>query len=486
MTQNAAIFEHLEPAGFWQHFAAITRIPRPSKSEQKMADYVIAWANAHKFETRRDAAGNLLVHIPATLGRESAEPIILQGHLDMVCERQQNSSYDALAGNILIIRDGDWLIAPETTLGADNGVAIAAMLWLAEQKSLNHGPLDLLMTVEEETGQQGAANLDPALLRAKTLINLDSEEVHVLCVGCAGGIDTRFTWSAPKKNPPAGWQPTTLHLTGLRGGHSGGDIDKPRLNAIKALTRILQSATTPFFLATIDGGSRRNAIPRDASATIFHPADQTDQIRAAFTRATQQLAEQFRGHEDALSLTLESPAAVTAKILPETFTCLLLDFLRALPSGVLSMSPDFPGMVQASTNLALIKTTADQIEITSLSRSSDALALRDALDSLQSIARLARATAAESDGYPGWKPNLNSPLLHKTAHVYQHLFNAPPEIAVVHGGLECGLFASKANLDMISIGPTILGPHAPGEKLSIPSVQKFTRLLPALLDSLSK
>jgi dipeptidase D len=492
----------LQPAGLWAHFAAITRIPRPSKHEEKMRDYILKWAKSLKFDIHgKEDAGNMVVHVPPTPGREVAQIVALQAHLDMVCQHKKGSAYDAAAGNILVVREGDWIVAPETTLGADNGIGVAAMLWLAEEKSIVHGPLDLVFTIDEEAGMTGAANLELEWIRGRTLINLDTEEDWFLCVGSAGGADTRIVWNASRQPVPSGQVGTKVSLVDLRGGHSGTQIQENRLNAIKALTRILSAADGPLLLSSIEGGNAHNAIPRTASAVVFHPADRTSAARTArtaFSRAVEELRQQYPLEVKLADTTIAD--AAPASVFSEADSRRVLDLLSALPSGVLAMSAEFSGLVESSSNLAVVRTSETQgngghVEITCSSRSSIAPALREILDSLQATARLAGAAVQDSDGYPGWKPDMDSRILDVVRAEYKRLFAEHPDVASgkhpvvgsVHAGLECGYFKAKiSGLDILSIGPTIVGPHAPGEKVSIASVGKFCRLLTVVLDRLSK
>jgi dipeptidase D len=481
-------FGGLIPEGLWQHFAALTHIPRPSGREEHVADYIRSWAAAQRFKVLGDAAGNLCVWVPGSPGRENAAPVILQSHLDMVCERNADSAHDAEEGRIHVTRDGDWIQADDTTLGADNGIGVAAMLHAAGVGNAPHGPLDLLFTVDEETGLTGARNLDPAILRGRRMINLDSEDDGVLFVGCAGGCDSRTTLNVAPVAIPGGWVVQTILISGAQGGHSGMDIDKNRLNAIVALVRILQEVrkTVPLMLAAVDGGNKSNAIPRECRARIFYPSDQEVAFREAAKRTQVLLEDEYRRLDDGFCCDLRSVPDRTVEALTQLGTEKLLDLLSAIPSGVIAMSQDIPGLVETSTNLGVIRTAQGTVEIVSCSRSSQSAALHGLMDRLGAIARLAGARFEELPAYPGWRPNLDSVALATTRSAYRKLYGDDPKITAVHAGLECGLIGEKVpGMDMVSFGPQIRGVHAPGERVSIKSVTRFWSLLTTTLDDLS-
>jgi dipeptidase D len=471
-------FAGLEPEPFWRHFAALTQIPRPSHGEEAAVAHVVAWASAHRFVTARDAAGNLVVRVPATPGREGAPAVILQGHLDMVCERDPGSPYDPRTGPVGVLRDGDWLRADGTTLGADDGVAIAAMLAVADDGA-PHGPLELLMTVAEEVGLVGARDLDPALIGGTLLLNLDSEEDATLTVGCAGSIDTVVAYDAPRE--PADGPLLRVSANGALGGHSGGDIALGRANAIKALARALRAAPA-LRIAALDGGASRNAIPREASALIAADGG----ARAAIEAEAARIADAFRTTDPGLRIDVtDGHAPVPAWSAADSER--ILDLIAAIPVGPLAMSAAFPGVVETSSSLSIATTAGDTLTLRSLSRSANDPALPDVTNAIAAAARLAGARYEPGHGYPGWRPDLTSPLLAATTTVHEQLFGAPPHVTLTHGGLEAAIIAAKRpGIDAISFGPQIDGPHAPGERLSIPSAARFMRLLTALLDALSR
>jgi dipeptidase D len=472
-------FAGLEPAAFWRHFEWLTRIPRASYEEERAADYAIAWAETRGWPTRRDDAGNLAVAVPATPGREDAATVILQGHLDMVCEREPDSPYDPRAGRIHVVRDGDWLRAEGTTLGADDGVAIAAMLAIAEDGA-PHGPLELLMTVEEEVGLGGAARLDPQLIAGDVLLNLDSEEDATLTVGCAGSIDTRIRFQAPRT--AAADPRLRVTVSGGRGGHSGGDIALGRANAIKALARALRAAGDLRIVA-FDGGTSRNAIPRDATAVVAAGAG----ARAAIEAEAARIADAYRDTDASVHVTVAPDETSEATAWSAADSARILDLVAAVPVGPLGMSVDFPGVVETSSSIGLARSDGDTLTIGSLSRSANDARLTDVTDAIAAVARLAGASYEPGHGYPGWRPDLDSPLLATARAAHVRALGTEPHVTLTHGGLEAAIIAAKRpGLQAISFGPEIEGPHAPGERLHIGSAARFMRLLATLLDDLSR
>ena len=460
---------------FWRHLEALIAIPRPSHEEDAAVAHVVEWAGARGWATRRDAAGNLVVRVPATPGRERAPTVILQGHLDIVCEREPDSPYDPRAGRIHAVRDGEWLRADGTTLGADNGVAIAAMMALAESDA-PHGALELLMTVAEEVGMAGAAELDPALIGGGVLLNLDSEEDATLTVGCAGGADTFVRLEAPREQ--AGADALRVTVSGGRGGHSGGDIAAGRANAIKLLARAL-AGSPGVRIASLDGGSSRNAIPRDAVAVVVGDGD-------AIARAGEEAARAYAKTDPGVRVDVE-PAEAAGSAWTAEASARILDLVAAIPYGPLGMSADFPGVVETSSSLSVAATSDGRLELTCLSRSANDALIGEVTGAIAAAARLAGAEAEAGRRYPGWLPDVGSPVLATATAVHERLFGAPPHVSLTHGGLETAVIgARKPGLDMISLGPLIEGPHAPGECLNVASAERFTRLLAALADELSR
>jgi dipeptidase D len=477
----------LEPRSFWAHFEALTRIPRPSRQEEPVIEHVRAWAADHGFELHQDAGRNLVLRVPATSGRESAPTVSLQGHLDMVCERDPSSPNDPAEGRIVLVRDGDWLKADGTTLGADDGVAIAAMMALAEDESLPHGPLELLMTVAEEVGLEGANAFDGSLVEGRILVNLDSEEDGKLTVGCAGSTDTWIRIEAPREAPGAGAATLAVTVSGGLGGHSGMNIEYGRSNAVKVLGRALREAhaTVPFRLVSLDGGKSRNAIPRDATAVVSVGADREAELRAAIETAAATIRDAFSKTDAGVDVTVDS-AETAAEPWTEAATTTLLDAVALVPTGPLALSPDFDDLVETSTSLGEAITESDRLTLHSLSRSSNDAALPDVIGALAAAARLAGGELEVKHNYGGWRPNLDSPALAALHASYVGLFGEEPIVTAVHAGLETAVIGDKVpGLDMISFGPQIEAPHSPDERVSIPTVERFWRLLVAFVDELS-
>ena len=480
------VFKDLKPALLWKHFARILEIPHCSGNEKALGDYIISVAEAKGLEWQRDAVGNVVVRKQATPGHEQAEGVILQGHLDMVCEKNSDIEHDFSRDPIRPVRQGDWIQAQGTTLGSDNGIGVAAALAVMEDDSLMHGPLEFLFTVDEETGLTGATKLEPGFLKGKKLFNLDSEDEGVFTIGCAGGADSEiiFPFQRSPKDSPSAWK---IKIFGLRGGHSGIDINQGRGNAIKILARLLWeiSQEIPVHLVRIDGGNKRNAIPREAWAEcIISPAEES-KFKQLLEEYFQAIKNELKSVEGNLEYNLES-ASPTFPALEENCQQALLNFLLALPHGVISMHPEIDGLVETSTNLAIIKTQEKEAEIIESSRSSVASALRSVREVIQACCELAGAQVNQPEGYPGWTPNLESPLLQTMKEVYQQLFGRAPEVGAVHAGLECGIIGEKfPGMDMISFGPTIEHPHSPEERVHVESVEKFWQLLTAVIQQLA-
>ena len=486
-TGFADVLATLEPPLVWKHFLALTRIPRPSKREEQAREHVLAWARERELAADVDTAGNVVVRVPAARGREDAPVVVLQAHLDMVCERDADSPNDPRAGRIEVVRDAEWVVAVGTTLGADNGIGVAAAMAVAEDAEIEHGPLELLLTVSEEEGLDGAKALDPGLVRGRILVNLDGTSDAGLTVGCAGSTHT-FTRLPLRSEPTAhGSAALEVAVSGARGGHSGGDIAKGRANAIKALGRVLSRAygRGPFSLGRLDGGVSRNAIPRGARALVSVPAHAEAAFRESAEQELAALREHYAGSDDGLVLAIE-PAELQDAV-DEVATARALDLLAALPTGVIALSPGLPGAVETSTSLNVASSDDRVLELSSMSRSSNPAGLEDVTATIEATARLAGADVESHRSYPPWRPDLDSRLLTTARVTFSRLFGHEPQLEVVHGGLECAVIGGKLEgVEMVAIGPDVVGLHAPGEHLSIPSTQRFYRLLGALLDDLSR
>lgn len=477
----------LDPPQLWRHFDEILKIPRGSGNEAGMRDYVIGVASRHGLEHRLDATGNVVVAKPASAGREGAPAIILQSHLDMVNEKNSDVVHDFEKDPIQPRRDGEFLAATGTTLGSDNGIGVAAMLALAEDGGLTHGPLELLFTIDEERGLTGASGLDPGVLSGQRLLNLDSEEEGVLTVGCAGGADSRLTMPLGSAAPAAGSAALSVRLAGLKGGHSGVDIHLQRGNALKLLARALFAASleVPLRLAGFAGGDKTNAIPREARALVLCAAADRDRLRELVERELTAIRDEYRPAEPGMMWELATEEA-PGSAWDDASTGRALALVNGLPHGVLAMSYDIPGLVETSTNLARLTDADGKLAIAMSNRSSVASALRAVRQRNRAIARLAGAEVAEGTGYPGWKPNLDSPLLAVMKRTHQEVLGFEPQVGAIHAGLECGILGeNKPGMDMISFGPTIQFPHSPDERVEIATVGRFYRLLTATLEALS-
>jgi dipeptidase D len=476
----------LEPRPVWSHFGDLTRIARPSKHEEAAREHVLAWATERGLETRVDDEGNVVVRVPSTPGRERAPAVVLQAHLDMVCERDPESPYDPRAGRINVLHEGDWVLAEGTTLGADNGIGVAAALAVAEDPAVAHGPLELLLTVSEEQGLDGAKALDPGLVAGRRLVNLDGTSDGAITVGCAGSAHTFLRLPLRPEPVPDGWVGLEVSLSGAKGGHSGEDIARGRANSIKALGRALSLAggQAPFRLARLEGGASRNAIPREARALVSVPAGAEPAFRQAADDALARLRDRYAASESGLELSVEPGEPADAASAEETARA--LDLLALLPSGVLTPSQDVPGATETSTSLNVAESREGVLTLASMTRSSDPHALDEAVGAYEAIARVAGAEIEVVRSYPPWRPDLGSSLLASARRTFAALFDQEPRLVVVHGGLECAVLGERLpGVEMVSIGPEIVGPHAPGERLSIPGTERFYRLLAALLDDLS-
>jgi dipeptidase D len=483
--------ESLEPKLLWQHFDTIRQTPRPSKHEEKIIETVKSWAAERGFEVLQDSAGSLSIKVPATPGHENAPIIVLQGHLDMVCEKNSDVEHDFMTEGIEVEVDGDWVQAKGTTLGADNGIGVAAAMAIADDPDVIHGPLELLCTIDEETGLTGAKDLDPAIVSGRIMLNLDTEEDGAIYIGCAGGADSVATLKTARRAASLGSAPVKVAVTGLRGGHSGLNILENRGNAIKLTTRILLAAIedgVELDLVSIDGGSKHNAIPREAFAVCRVDKTQIDALKVVVESCGGDFREEFGASDPDLEVTVEEldDDDERRNVLNVHARDRLLRVLNGLPHGVLSMSRDVDGLVETSNNLAVVINKGDHSEITVSYRSSIMPVLYAVRSQVDSIFRLAGADVHVDDAYPGWKPNPDSPIVKTTGAVYERLFGEKAELKAIHAGLECGLLIEKIpDMDVTSIGPQIENAHSPEERVQISSVQKFYKHLAALLEELA-
>ena len=477
----------LQPRQVWEQFDAITRVPRPSKKEERIIEFLIDFARKHNLEYQRDEIGNVVIRKPATAGYEERETIILQSHMDMVCEKNSDVDFDFDTQPINAVVDGEWVRAEGTTLGADCGIGMAAAMALLLDEEAEHGPIEALFTVDEETGLTGAFNLGEGMLTGKYLLNLDSEDEGEIFIGCAGGVDTLATFTVEYEPTPADYVFYRFDVADLVGGHSGDDINKGRANSNKLTARLLLEAQNEYGarMSYFDGGNLRNAIPREAYAIVGVPNAMKEKFEARATQYMADVKEEFHFTEPDMRLTLnEIPAA--EEVLDLKSQKSLLAALVGVPNGVLEMSAAIPGLVETSTNLASVKIPSkDKIVVTTSQRSSVESAKLYAKLAVKSVFLLAGADVAHSDGYPGWAPNPDSLLLKRTVESYVSLFGVEPKVKAVHAGLECGLFLEKyPHLEMVSFGPTLRGVHSPDERLEIATVDKFWRHLKDVVKNL--
>ncbi len=477
---------HLQPKRIWEIFEEICQVPRPSKKEEKILNYLIDFAKNHDLDYKQDRVGNLLITKPGQAGHEKKKTVVLQSHVDMVCEKNSDVEHDFDNDPIVPVVDGEWVKARGTTLGADDGIGMALQLAVLESKDLEHGPLECLFTVDEETGMTGAFGLEPGFLQGKTLLNLDSEDDGELFIGCAGGIDTTATFSYESVNNETDHIAFKLNVSGLKGGHSGDDIHKGRGNANKILNRMLWNCERMFELrlAQIDGGNLRNAIAREAFAIVTIPKRFQKDFETTIQEFTHDIREELQTNDPDVKITLHE-TAMPECLVDYSTQSRLLGALYACPHGVMGMSPDIPDLVETSTNLASVKMTSKEITISTSQRSSVESLKKDIADMVSSVFQLAGARVKHGDGYPGWTPNVKSEILFITQTQYKNLFKEDPKVLAIHAGLECGLIGEKyPGMDMISYGPTMRGAHSPDEKVLIPTVEKFWDLTLAVLKNI--
>lgn len=476
--------EGLKPPLVWKYFAEIATIPRCSKHEEAMTRYIMETAKKLGLAAKTDKFGNVAVAKPASPGKERVRSIALQGHLDMVCEKNKETVHNFAKDPIELVRKGNILMANGTTLGADNGIAVATNLAIMEDRSLVHGPLEFLFTVDEETGLTGATNLSNDFLVSTTLMNLDSEEEGALYVGCSGGKDTIAVWKLATEATPAGCVAADLKVTGLKGGHSGLEIDKGRGNAIKIANRvILGIADLGARIASIQGGNKHNAIPRETEALLFVPKKKWEAAAAAVTELNKTMRAEVSTVEPDLAITLVLRKGVSrGKVLTRALQKKLCMTIAALPHGVTKMSADIAGLVETSTNVAVITTDRKSVTIATSQRSSVASEILEICQTVAAVLSLGGASVSTSDGYPGWKPNMNSEILKVARTTYKQLYGRDPLVKAIHAGLECGIIGEKfPGMDMVSFGPTLEGVHSPDEKIYIDSVDKYWNFLLAIL-----
>ena len=485
----------LEPQPVWRLFAEIAAVPRPSKKEEKIQAHTRAWAEKHGFPVRQDAVGNIAISVPATPGCENAPVTVLQGHLDMVCEKNSGTEMDFETDPIRLVVDQDdkrqqIVRADGTTLGADNGIGVAMAMAAATLPDVKHGPLEILCTADEEMGMTGAKALDPEFIKGRRMLNLDSEEDDAVYIGCAGGMDTTLTWELELGALPARAEVARITVAGLRGGHSGGNIHENRGNAIKLLVQAVMAAEEPGLqLAKFTGGSKRNAIPREASALVSGPAGLVGKLGKAAAAVQGEAIK--HAHEPNCTICVEPAQA--RQVATTTDSRRVLTTLAALPHGVLAVVPEIAGLVQTSNSTSTVECTVTgntlRIVVGCLSRSSLRPELHATARQINAVGQLGRATVQSGNEYPGWAPNVDSPTLAICRRVYEQLFGAAPKVTAIHAGLECGLIGERMGegvMDMVSFGPHIEGAHSPDERIWVASVQKSWKYLTAVLAELAR
>ncbi|NTV66503.1 MAG: aminoacyl-histidine dipeptidase [Chlorobaculum sp.] len=474
----------LEPKSLWSHFYRLTQIPRPSGHEEAVRIYIVSFAKSLGLEWLVDEAGNVIVRKSATPGMESRRGVVLQAHLDMVPQKNAGTEHDFATDPIDAVIDGEWVRARGTTLGADNGIGVAAALGVLESDTLHYGPLEALFTANEEAGMTGALGLKPGVLNGEILLNLDSEDEGELFIGCAGGLDVTMRFDYTSVPLPPGYQALQIRVSGLRGGHSGLDIDLGRGNANKIMNRLLQMGRERhgLLLSSIDGGSLRNAIPRESSALCAVPSAG----KVAFLDELQALASTIGGELAGADpgLRVEAvEAALPATVIDDAVTQRLLEAVAVCPNGVHRMSAGMAGLVETSNNLARVHSDCSAVSVECLLRSASDEGMQELAGMIGSVAEQAGTVAVFEHGYPGWKPNPDSPILKCMSDIYRARYGKTPKIRAVHAGLECGIIgAACPQLDMISFGPTIRHPHSPDEKVEIASVLMFWEFLAATLE----
>ena len=479
--------KELKPSAVWNNFHELTRIPRPSKKEARAVEYLYNFGKSLGLETIKDETGNIIIRKPAVPGMENRKGVILQGHIDMVPQKNADVDHDFEKDPIETWIDGEWVKAKGTTLGADNGIGVAMALSVLQSGDLRHGPVEVLVTVDEETGMTGANALKPDVLEGEILINLDSETEGELYIGCAGGLDASVSIPYRTVSVPQGWHNAgKISVTGCQGGHSGMDIILCRANANKVLARVLLPLVRDFGvkLASFEGGNMRNAIPREAEAVVLIPDGKTAEVEKYLRKALADIRDEYRATDPQLNICLKTCGEPEECIADEdSLRCLRA--LLASPEGVERMSDQMPGLVETSNNTAIVRTEGGSFMIKTLMRSSVDSAKEVLAERMRAVAELAGGTVVFTGGYSGWAPNSSSPILHLMRSVYEKLYGKDPAVLAIHAGLECGILSGAyPHWDMVSCGPTILSPHSPDERVSIPSVEKCWNFLKAVLEEI--
>ena len=486
----ASIIDGFEPKNLWKHFEDITKIPRPSKHEEKILQYLKKFANERNLEMREDSTGNIVVIRPGSNGGENAPVIVIQSHVDMVCEKNRDCNHDFMKDPLKLYTDGDWLKAEGTTLGADNGIGVAAALSLLDMPTdCKLPPLECLFTVDEETGLTGAFALNGDIIKGRTMLNLDTEDWGEICIGCAGGGDSSIDLNVDYQDTPSDFLSFQLSVEGLMGGHSGVDIHEGRGNAIVFLASIIDALQNSMDcrIVSLQGGDKHNAIPREAFATVVVSPEAMSNAQIIVSKREQGLIKEFGSKEKNMRITFAGLDDAPEKTLASNSQKALIGLLRTIPHGVLKYSHDVEGLVETSNNLAAVKLVGGNYNIVSSTRSSISDALELQRERIALMSKAYGAKVEQDEAYPGWAPNLNSSILETTSKIYAELLDGEPNVCAIHAGLECGVIGEKVNgMDMISFGPTIKGPHSPDERVDIPSVKKFWELLLRILEELAE
>ncbi len=481
-----SVLGHLKPELVWYHFEEICKHPRPSKKEEKIAQYIVSVGERLGLQTEKDKFGNIVIRKPATPGFENRKAVVLQGHIDMVCEKNRDVEHDFDNDPIYPYIDGDWVKAKGTTLGADNGIGVACALAVLESKDIEHGPLECLFTLDEETGLTGASSLKKNWLKADILINMDSEDLGVIFIGCSGGKNTAATFKAKLEKAPRNYSSYELKVAGLKGGHSGLEIQVGRGNAVKILNRAIWSYSQEnnIRLSEINGGNKHNAIPREAFAVVLVPKNDEKKLKKFVTKYNETVKSEYAAVEPDLVVSMEKHSA-PEKVMDEKTQKHLINALYAIPHGVIKMSNDIPGLVETSTNLAVVETKGKNINIVTSQRSPVYSQNVDITNMVTAVLKLAGAEITYGDGYPGWAPDINSDILKVFKSTFTKMYGKEPEVTAIHAGLECGIIKEKyPDMDMISFGPTMRDVHSPAEKLQISTVPEFFNQLKTVLKNI--
>lgn len=485
---SVTVIKGLQPELIWNRFYEITRIPRPSKKEEKIREYLRSFFRNQNISFNEDTIGNVIAKVPATAGYENSPTVILQGHVDMVCEKNKDTIHDFDNDPIEIKKEDGWITAEGTTLGSDNGIGVAAALAVINDNDVIHGPIEILLTVDEEISMTGADHLNPDLLTGRILLNLDSEEDGAFYVGCSGGIDTLAAFEIQTEKAISENSPYEIMITGLKGGHSGLEINQGRANAIKLLTRTLDFISDEnFSISSISGGKLRNAIPREAEAVVLIEKSRESEFEKKIRIFEEKLKNEYKSSDSGLKIIFRNSDNHSDRIFTRDFQKKIINLLLALPHGVIAMSQDIPDLIETSTNLAVISTESNSMNISTSQRSSINSAKDYIASAVRAVFELAGGKISVVDEYPGWKPNMDSVILKTSRDVFKKMFKKEPEIKAIHAGLECGLLGDRIpGLDMISFGPTILGAHSPDEKVNIETVHRFYDLLKGILKKIAE